>query len=415
MIRTHSGAAVVVALAASALATAASAECSLDGAKGEVNVLGNEFPAIQAVVAQASSCAGDGLTFESNLTKEHKDLQVAALTANPSEYTAALVANGSLVPLLNANLVRPLNDLIAEYGEAIPDSQKISIGGDVMAVAFMANAQHLMYREDILEQAGVEVPTTYEQVLEAAKIIKEKGLVDHPLTGTYAAGWNLGEEFVNMYMGYDGELFANGTAEPNIRNDKAIAALQTMKSLTEYMNPDYLTFDSTAAAAEFEQGKAAMMNMWGSRAGSVLDDEGAAEGVVENVAFAAAPTVGGGRTPATTLWWDGFTIARNTSDENAAASFRALASSITDQLANDNPDAAVWLMPGYQPTQAAEGVIASAKAGAKPYPMLPYVGLMHTALGNELVEFLQGSESAEKALADAEAAYVASAREGGYL
>jgi multiple sugar transport system substrate-binding protein len=40
---------------------------------------------------------------------------------------------------------------------------------------------------------------------------------------------------------------------------------------------------------------------------------------------------------------------------------------------------------------------------------------MHTALGDNLAEFLQGAESAEQALADVEAAYVAAAKEQGFL
>jgi ABC-type glycerol-3-phosphate transport system substrate-binding protein len=41
-----------------------------------------------------------------------------------------------------------------------------------MAVAFMANAQHLTYRSDLLEQAGVEPPQSYEDVLAAAEAIR---------------------------------------------------------------------------------------------------------------------------------------------------------------------------------------------------------------------------------------------------
>ena len=47
--------------------------------------------------------------------------------------------------------------------------------------------------------------------------------------------------------------------------------------------------------------------------------------------------------------------------------------------------------------------------------MLPYMGLLHTALGSELSDFMQGRESAEDALRDTEAAYTAAAREGGFL
>ena len=414
--RTLSGAAVALALAGGMGAgTAYAAECGMDDVNGRINVLGNEFPAIQAVMGAARECAHGGLTVDSNLTAEHKDIQVAALTANPSEYTGAFVANGSLPPLMNENLIRPLDDLVEQYGENISDRQKIVIGGQVVAIAFMANAQHLMYRKDMLEEAGVEPPSTYEEVIEAAEAIKEAGVSETPLTGTFGAGWNLAEEFINMYLGHGGELFKAGTAEPNLDTPEAVAALEMMKSLTELMNPDYLTFDTNAAQTEFEQGKVAMMNMWGSRAGAVIDEEGVVEGVAENTVFAAAPTVAGGQTPATTLWWDGFVIPKNVSDEDAAATFRALAHGLTAEVANANADAAVWLVDGYEPTDVDAGVLGSAEAGARPYPMLPYATLMHTALGDELVEFLQGSESADKALADATASYTAAAKEGGYL
>jgi len=76
---------------------------------------------------------------------------------------------------------------------------------------------------------------------------------------------------------------------------------------------------------------------------------------------------------------------------------------------------AVWLIDGYEPTDAAVGVFAAAEASSIPYPMLPYQGLLHTSLGNELSDFMQGKESAEQALADVEAAYTAAAKENGFL
>jgi len=325
----------------------------------------------------------------------HRDIQVAALTPNPAEYTSAVVANGSIVPLMNDGLIRPLDDLIAKHGADIPKGQLITINGQVMAVAFMANAQHLFYREDILAEAGVDVPTSYEDVLAAASAIKDKGLMEYPLSGTYKAGWNLGEEFVNMYMGTGAPMFKEGSAEAAINNENGIAALNMMKALSEYMNPDFLTYDSNAAAAEWEAGNVAIMNMWGSRAGPVTDDEGSTPEIVAATQFAAAPTLGEGDELATTLWWDGFTIAANISDEDAEATFIAMINGINDETANANADQAVWLAP--------------------PYPMVPYGGLLHTALGAELTDFMQGNESAEQALADVEAAYTAAAKEAGFL
>ena len=121
-------------------------------------------------------------------------------------------------------------------------------------------------------------------------------------------------------------------------------------------------------------------------------------------------------TPASTLWWDGWTVAKNISDEEAEATFLALSHAIRPEMLNDeSAPLAVWLIDGYQPTDAAVGVFDAAESNTIPYPMLPFMGLLHTALGNELSDFMQGKESAEQALADVEAAYTAAAKEKGFL
>ena len=95
--------------------------------------------------------------------------------------------------------------------------------------------------------------------------------------------------------------------------------------------------------------------------------------------------------------------------------FRALVGAASStEMANTNPNAAVWLINGYTPGDAAVGVLA-AKMGATPYPSIPQMGLLHGAMSDEMVEFLQGNESAEKALEDIEAAYIAKAKEQGFL
>lgn len=393
--------------------TTAMAGCGISA--GNVSILGNDFPAIQAVVAAAKACEGDGVTVTSNLTTEHEDLQMAALSANPAQYSVKIVATSSIVPLLREGLIRPLDDLVAKHGQGLNPTQLIKVGGQTMAIAFMSNAQHLFYRSDILEQAGIAPPTTYEEVLAAAKALKEAGVMDHPFALNTKTGWNLAEEFVNMHLGMGGSFFKPGTAEPAINNETGVATLNMLKELVAYSNPDFLTFDSNATQALWESGNLALATMWGSRAGAILDAEGSTPEVVAATALAGAPTVGGGSTPATTLWWDGFTIAKNVSDADAEASFIAMMNGLTPEVIAANNDAAVWLAPGYTPGPAAAGVIASAVGGATPYPMEPFMGLMHTALGDNLSEFLQGSESAEQALADAEAAYIAAAKEQGFL
>ena len=379
-----------------------------------VSIVGNEFPAIHAVADGAKVCKGSEV--KANLTADHQKINVAGMSGNPAEYTSAIIANSSIVALMNNDVIRPLDDLVAKHGKGLKKNQLITINGKVMAVAFMANAQHLVYRSDILEKAGISAPITYEEMLAGAKIIKDKGLMDYPLGGAYKAGWNLAQEFTNMYIGHGGEFFKPGSAEVSINNAKGVATLEMLKALSAYMNPDFLTHDSNATSAEWKAGNVAMMNMWGSRMGPLMDPEQSTPTVVKTTTLGYPMTVGGGSTPATTLWWDGWTVAKNISDAEAEATFIAMMNGINPKRLDDKMmPLAVWLIEGFKPGPANVGVAAAARMNAIPYPMLPYQGLLHSALGSEIVDFMQGKEDAATALADVEAAYTAAAKEKGFL
>jgi multiple sugar transport system substrate-binding protein len=382
-----------------------------------IRVLASDFPAIHAVAGVAeTNCGASSEEFAVNHTTEARQIMNAALTPNPAEYTSVILANSTLTQLMNDGLVRPLNDLVEKYSDNIKPNQLITIDGNVMAVAFMANSQHLFSRKDVLEQAGFDgIPATFEEVLDAAEKIRAAGIMEYPVVMNLKTGWNVGEVFNMIYLGHGGDFFVPGSAEPAINNEKGLAALATMKALVEYAHPDHLTHASNETQGLWEAGQAALGVMWGSRGAPILDDEGSSEEVTSNTVLSAAPTVGGGSLPSSTLWWDGISISTNVSDEEAEATFAALVSALTPEMVAANNDDAVWLLEGFKPGPAAAGVAQTAQGGAKPYPMIPQMGLLHNALGAELADFLKGDESAEKALADIEAAYRTSAKEAGFL
>ncbi len=395
--------------------TAYAVDCGPSGQS--IRILASDFPAIHAVAGTAeNNCGAAAGEFNRNHTTEARQIMNAALTPNPAEYTSVIVANSTLTQLMNDGLVRPLNDLIDKYGQNIPKNLQISIDGKVMAIAFMANSQHLFTRKDILEQVGINsIPSTYDEVINAAEKIRAAGIMEYPLVMNMKTGWNVGESFNLAFMAHGGQFFEPGSAEPSINSEAGIAALNTLKALVEYAHPDHLTHASNETQGLWEAGKAALGIMWGSRGSPILDDEGSSAEVTSNTVLSAAPSVTAGGVPGATLWWDGFTIASNVPDAEAEATFAALASALNEEMVAANNDDAVWLLQGFKPGAAAAGVAATAKAGAKPYPMIPQIGLMHGALGSELSDFLKGDESAEQALADVEAAYRTAAKEAGFL
>ncbi len=412
--RTLAGGAISLMAMAFGANLSVAADCGIQGA-GSVRILSNDFEALRVINDAAAACATDKVTVKANATAEHKNIQGPALSANPAEYTVAMVANNSIVPLLNGGLIRPLDELVAKYGSSLKPNQLIKIDGKIMAVAFMGNGQHLFYRKDILAKAGLEVPKSYEDVLADAKIIKDKGLMDSPLAASDKPGWDLAAEFVNMYLGTGGEFFANGSAELAIDNANGRKVLETMRAMTKFMKPEYLTYDANELNKVWDSGSVAMMNQWGSLAGAAIDGAKANPDVAKNTGFAAAPTINGGKVPAAALWWDGFTVAKNISDDDAAVSFQAMVHGISPETIAAHKDAATWLVAGYTPGPAAVGVIGNAQGGARAYPMQPYMGLLHTALSSELADFIAGKQDADAALAKVKASYDTAAKAGGFL
>ena len=373
----------------------------------KVSLLANSFAAWKAV----SDAMGECGNFEAELDAEFRKKQPDAFAANPSLYQLGGVSNGTIQPLLSAGTIRPLDDLVAKYGKDLQPNQLIRVNGQIMAIAMSVNNQHLMYREDIFNSLGLEVPTTYYELLTAADKVAASGQVQYALGGTYKAGWNLAEEFVNMYMGMGGDFFEG--SKPSVNNAMGIRTLEMMRNLTHYMDPEYLVADSTYVQQQFQQGKIAMAVLWATRA-AAMDDAKESQ-VVGKVKMAAAPSPVSGALPASTLWWDGVVLAKNMTDQQADEAFQLLMEGIDREMVTNNNDAAVWLINGYTPGPMAMGAAETAENGALPYPNGVEMGLMHTALGNNVADFLTGKETAEQTLMDIEAEYTTAAKEKGLL
>ncbi len=400
---------ILMASAVSVAATGAAFACSFEN-ETPVSSLSAGFEAWKAVTDAMAECGN----FEAELDQEFRQKQPSAFAANPSLYAIGGVSNGTITPLLNEGTIRPLDDLIAKYGENLRPNQLIKIDGQTMAVAMMVNTQHLMYRSDIFEDLGLDVPATYDAVLEAAAAIKEAGVVDYPLGMTMASGWNLAQDFVNMYVGYGGSFSPDAFATMG-SSEAGMKALDMMAALKEYADPEVLVSDSTYVQQQFQQGKIAMANLWASRGGAMDNED--ESGVVGLVDAAAAPLAMDGGAPATTLWWDGIVIAKNIPDEVADAAFRVAVEGLDQEMVSGAQDAAIWLVEGYEPNRLAQGAIATATAQPAPpsYPSTSQMGLMHTALGNELPAFFTGSRDAAATLEAIQSAYLTAAAEAGLV
>lgn len=383
------------------------AACAYEN-KVPIKAITSAFPAYEVIAAKMKECGN----VQVELDQEVRTKSAPALAANPALYHISSVHNGTIVPLINEDTIRPLDDLVAKFGQDLNPNQLIKIDGKIVAIAFMVNMQHLMYRKDIFDDLGLEVPATYDDLLTVAEKIKEAGVVEYPLGATFKADWNIGIDFVNLFVGYGGE-FVNADNTPAINSEAGLKTLEMMKKLAEYMDPEYLVADATFVQQQFQQKKIAMSNFWASRAAKM--DDAAESQVVGLIGTAAAPAAVEGGIPAVMFSWDGFAIAKNISDEEAEAAFRVALEGGDQEMVQENNDLAIWLINGYKPGEMAKGAIDTMQNGAKPNPSTTWRGLITDAIEKNVVEYMTGKKTAEQTLEAIEAGYTTSAREAGLL
>ena len=373
-----------------------------------IKTLSASFDAWKAVSAAWAECGN----VQSELDMNFRNKQPTAFAANPALYQIGGVANNTVVPLLNAGTVRPLDELIAKHGQFLTPNQLIKVDGKTMAVAMMVNAQHFMEREDVLKELGIATPTTWDEVLDAAAKIKASGKMQYPLGATMKPGFDISQEFLNLFLGFGG-VPTKADNTPALNGEAGMKTLAMMKRITEFLDPEYLTSDSTFVARQFQQGKIAMANLWASRAGAVTSAAESPNG--DKIAMVAAPAAVKGGKPATTLWWDGFVIAKNIPDAEAEMAFRVAMEGIDEEMVKANNSAAVWLIKGYAPGRAAQGAIASAMGGAPNYPSTSAMGIVSAVLAENVADFVSGKKTAEQTLQAIEASYLTRAKEQGLV
>ena len=403
---------IVAAAVLAALPASAWAECKVDGS-GEVNVLSNFFETLELLANTMKECERDGLVVDAKLTTEHRSETEKSFAAGSSPYDAAAVANSSITLLQARGQLRPLNDLVDKYRDRydIEDQMLIRFGDDIMAIAFMVNAQHFYYRKDVFEEHGIAVPKTYDELLAAARILKEAG-IEHPYGAAFGNSWELANEYVNLLLANGGQLFDPATSEPAFESPEAVEALEVMGELFEYMSPNSMSLDFGGVKRQLQQGDVVMAIQWGDQAPTM--DNADESTVVGMIGYAPAPAMREGGPPSSTFWWDGYVIPKNL-DGDPDVTFQVFMHALSAETVEKNNDTTLWIRSNYKPTMYTAAITETVMGGAPPYPMNPQSSLAHSSLGENISDFITGKESAAQSLADAAKAYRAAAREQGLL
>ena len=405
-----------VAALATFLPGMANAKCADVTGKGDINIVAAAMPAVQAFVKEMETCSRAGVKVAVKLTPEARtETERAFGSDGKSAFDAAVISGGVFSTLSAKGQLQPMTDLVAKYKTKfkIEDNMLVKANGEVLAIAFQQNAQNLFYRKDIFDKHGIKVPTTYAEMLAAAAVIKAKEpSIDFPIAQTFAKGFDISTEFVNIYTGFGGKMFKPGTAQPAFNEEAGIKTIELMKSMLPYMTPNALASNSDDVMNQFQQGKAAMGVLWATRAARM--DDPAASKIVGKMEFAAAPAAMAGGKSATHLWWDGVAMPKNMTNDRDLV-FQVLMDAFSEDATKAANDSTIWVRSVYKPTRFGTGVTLSMRAGAPIWPTEPYLGLAAGELGKLIPEALGGSMTPKQALDAAAVAYTKAATEKGFI
>ncbi len=398
------------------LPACANAKCADITGSGNINIVGNAFPVLQHISRAMEDCKRRGLSVAVKMTPEaRQETERAFGSGGVSAFDAAVVSMGAYSVLRSKGQLQSMTDLVAKYRARynIEERMLVKFNGEVMAIAFMQNAQSLFYRKDIFDKHGLSVPTTYAEMVATAAIIKAREpSIDFPIAQTFAKGLDVGTEFANLIVGGGGRFFKAGTAEAAFNDASGVQAIAVMKSMLPFMTPNALASNSDDVMNQFQQGKAAMGVLWASRAARM--DDPAASKVVGKMAFAPAPAMVAGGKSATHLWWDGVVMPKNMAGDRDTV-FQVLMEALGEDTTRSGNDTAIWIRSVYRPTRFAGGVLASIAAGAPIWPTEPFFGLAHSEVGKILPEAFTGRLTPTAALDAAAAAYTRTATEQGFI
>ena len=140
----------------------------------------------------------------------------------------------------------PLDDLLAETGalEVMPAdlAALLKVRGNTYSVPLNIHRGGVMWTNNrVLEQAGVEVPTTFEEFFAACETLQSQGVV--PLALGIADGFELSHTFEDVLLGTVGVEKFRGLWDGSVSwNDPAVAeALANFDKLLDCTNQDRST------------------------------------------------------------------------------------------------------------------------------------------------------------------------------
>ncbi|MDQ6422905.1 extracellular solute-binding protein [Paenibacillus sp. LHD-117] len=234
-----------------------------------------------------------------NTDQQKQKLKTQAASKEMPDITIVNPA-AQMQPFVEADLFAPLNEMVEKNGlndtfqEGLLDYY--TFDGNLYALPDGNNIGLVYYNKALFQQAGVEVPTTFEGMVEAAKTLKAAGIT--PMAIGEKDSWTGSFLFMNILLRTNGPGFLQSVVDgEKTFEDPAFAeAVDAFQSLVQAgaFQEGATSFDYNAGENLFKTGKAAMYYMGSWATGGIETSEVNKD---DNIGVFKFPTVNGKGNP----------------------------------------------------------------------------------------------------------------------
>ena len=221
-------------------------------------------------------------------------------------------ANAGWIAPLDAYIDNPaLTDKGYDFEDFYPSTIEVNrwdkqegLGkGNLWALPANEEGYALFYRTDILQQAGMDVPQTFDELISAAKQVDGQTFAGKRVDGFVARG---DKTWPTITTGYSSMYFANGATDVTpdgkvaVNSPEGVEATEKWAELMSYSPDNVGTFTWYEAQNHFAAGNAAFFIDADHMAETFEDPE--ASSVAETVGYAQPPAGPDGRASNIWLW-----------------------------------------------------------------------------------------------------------------
>ena len=225
------------------------------------------------------------------------DKIVTGMAATPPGYDAAMIDVIWPDEFIKAGYLLDVTNRVTADMKAnmFPASWNgVTRNGKIYGMPWLMDVKYFMYNKDILTKAGITAPPkTWEELVDQATTIKQKGLVEYPIMWSWAQKEAVVCDFTVLLFG-NGGAFLDSNSKPVFNNEKGVQVLTWMKKTIDdgLTNPNAISSIEQDVEADFLAGKSAFAVNWLFQYSD--SNDAAKSQIVGQAAFAPMPVFASG-------------------------------------------------------------------------------------------------------------------------